>query len=127
MEFEKQYLTFKEYQELEGKLKKTPFNLLEFRARKLVDEYTFGRLIELDEQIQEVKLCIYSLINEINVYNSIGNKSSESVGSYSVSFGKPITKEQIKVYSTIIQDYLGNCILEDRTPYLYMGVDYYDN
>lgn len=125
MEFSEQYLTFDEFNELNGAnvtLDLMPFNLLEFKARKKVDSKTFGRLKKLETQIQEVKLCMNDLINEIIKYNeSDNNISSESVGSYSVSYAKPETLKQERKYSSIIESYLSDCKLEDGTPYLYRG------
>ena len=46
MEFKGQYLTYQEYKALGGTLDEMPFNLLEFNARKKIDERTFGRLIK---------------------------------------------------------------------------------
>ena len=123
MEFKGQYLRFDEYKALGGNLKETPFNLLELRARKIIDKYTLGRLIELETQKDEVKGCVMALINEVYNYNMTGGKSSESVGSYSVSFNRPVTKEQKQIYSGIVEDYLVICKLKDGTPYMYVGVD----
>ena len=58
--FEGQYLTYTEYQSLGGTLEPTPFNLLEYNARKRIDEKTFGRLIDIETVPQEVKLCVYN-------------------------------------------------------------------
>ena len=115
MEFTKQYLTYEEYQELGGTLEETPFDILELEAQKNIDKYTFGRLKDLDEQINEVKICEYKLIELLETYNSYNaqNKSisSESTDGYSISDIKGI----IKIY-------LAECYLEDGTPYLYVGV-----
>ena len=40
MKFGNQYLTYNEYKELKGNLSEMPFNLLEYRAEKEVDELT---------------------------------------------------------------------------------------
>lgn len=128
MEFEGQYLTYSEYTGLGGTLAQTPFNLLEFEARKLVDLYTFGRLINLETQEEETKLCVYNLISSLENYestNKLGNVTSENIDGYSVSYSG-ISKDYIEAKSDehkrIIKSYLGNCKLEDGTPYLYRGV-----
>ena len=59
MEFKGQYLTYTEYQDLGGTLKEMPFNILEFKARKQIDNMTFNRLTSLEKQKQEVKMCEY--------------------------------------------------------------------
>ena len=126
MEFKNQYLTYSEYQEIGGKLQQMPFNLLEYRARKEIDRNTFNRFASINDYPQELKLCINDLINEIQNYNEIGNKASETVGSYSVTFNKPVTTEEQKTLNNIIKSYL----LETKIngiPVLYCGVDMDDN
>lgn len=122
MEFKNQYLQYREYIALDNKFSEMPFNLLEFEARKIIDNFTYGRLKNLKEQKQEVKLCVFSLINEINDYNTAkSNVSSESVGSYSVTYNKPVSIEQNKKYKNIVESYLSDCKLDNGTPYLYKG------
>lgn len=126
MNFNNQYLTYEEYQNIGGKLEKMPFNLLEYRARKEIDKNTFGRFLNVNDYPQELKLCINELINEIQIYNDVGNKSSETVGSYSVTFNKPVSSEENKIFKNIIKSYLSNTKI-DGVPVLYPGVDINDN
>ena len=97
MEFSGQYLTYDEYKALGGNLDQTPFNLLEYEARRIIDNRTLQRLHGIEKIPQEVKMCMFSLVNTINGYANQGqtskNISSESVGSYSVSY---ITGTQIQ-------------------------------
>lgn len=97
MEFSGQYLTYDEYKALGGSLDQTPFNLLEYEARRIIDSRTLQRLKGINQIPQEVKMCMFSLINTINGYanqsKTSKNISSESVGSYSVSY---ITGNQIQ-------------------------------
>lgn len=90
MEFSGQYLTYNEYKALGGNLDITPFNLLEYEARRIIDNRTLQRLKGIEIIPQEVKMCMFALINTINSYTSQSqtskNISSESVGSYSVSY-----------------------------------------
>ncbi len=82
MEFSEQYLTYEEYRSLGGTLDLTPFNLLEFEAHKRIDLRTQNRLKNVEEIPQEVKLCIYKLINTIQTYSNEKNRNiqSEHVG-----------------------------------------------
>lgn len=128
MEFSGQYLTYKDYQDLGGTLSEMPFNLLEYEARQNIDKYTFGRLKDLEEQIEETKLCTYKLIELISSYNKyeIQNKgvASESIDGYSVSYSTPNTSFTMAKNSEIedtIKTYLVDCKLEDGTPYMYCG------
>jgi hypothetical protein len=129
MDFKGQYLTYQEYKGLGGTLDLTPVNILEFEARKNIDKYTFGRLKNLDSQVEEVKMCVLNLISLLDSYNSTENLkraiSSENIDGYSVSYASTTT-ETIKAKNSeikgVIEEYLINCKLEDGTPYLYRGI-----
>ena len=128
MDFNGQYLTYEEYKELGGSLDQMPFQILEFDARKEIDKNTFGRIKELVNQKQEVKLCVFELIKTLNSYTvkEDGNKnvSSESIDGYSISYNnQPETNLKAKKIEVngIIETYLSDCKLEDGTPYLFRG------
>lgn len=129
MEFEGQYLTYQEYKALGGTLDEMPFNLLEFNARKKIDERTFGRLVDKGQKYQEVKLCIYNMITTLNSYSSYDTQnkaiSSESTDGYSISYGTPqksTTEAKNSELEDIIYTYLSNLIVDD-VPVLYRGTD----
>lgn len=122
MKFGNQYLTYNEYKELKGNLSEMPFNLLEYRAEKEVDELTFNRFKKTSDYPQELKLCIYDLINAISKYNESGTKSSETVGNYSVSYDKPVTKEKKEGLKNIVKTYLSTTKV-DNIFVLYCGGD----
>lgn len=127
MEFENQYLTYDEYKEgLGGSLSEMPFNLLEYRAEKQVDELTSNRFRKISEYPIELKLCINELITELKKYNDTENKTSETVGNYSVSYDKPITSEKKKSLKSIIKEYLSNTKV-DNIYVLYCGEDENEN
>lgn len=99
MTFEGQYLTYAEYRDLGGSaIGEMPFNLLEFEARRKIDTRTQDRLKKVDssEIPQEVKLCVYSLINSINDYmessKSVGTIANETTDGYSIGY---ITADRI--------------------------------
>lgn len=125
MEFKGQYLTYDEYKDLGGTLKEMPFNILEFKARKQIDNMTFNRLVKLEKQNQEVKMCEYELIDKLEEYSKTtdGTKTSESIDGYSVSYSQIDINEKKKEYGEVIRNYLSECKLEDGTPYLYCGVE----
>ena len=106
MTFEGQYLTYAEYQALGGSaIGEMPFNLLEFEARRRIDEPTHNRLVGGIDIPQEVKLCEFTIINNVlKAYDEeiARGKSSESVGSYSVSYSN--IKEIIENKRTEIAD-----------------------
>lgn len=106
MTFEGQYLTYAEYQALGGSaIGEMPFNLLEFESRRRIDESTHNRLVDGVDIPQEVKLCEFTIINNVlKAYNKeiARGKSSESVGSYSVTYSN--IKEIIENKRTEIAD-----------------------
>ena len=93
--FDGQYLTYTEYRDLGGTLEQTPFNLLEFEARKQIDLRTQRRLINLETIPNEVKLCDFHLISKIESFaNTIQSASSnnvaqETIDGYSVTYLSP--------------------------------------
>ena len=114
MEFSGQYLTYNEYKALGGQLDQTPFNLLEYDVRKEIDKETLGRLVNLEEQREEVKMCVWELINLQQSINN-GVDISGNVVNYT-------NREIVKAKVDTIRRYLLNCKLEDGTHYLYCGV-----
>lgn len=129
MEFKGQYLTYQEYLALGGTLDEMPFNLLEYNARKKIDERTFGRLIDREQEYQDVKLCVYNMITTLNSYSSYDTQnkaiSSESTDGYSISYGTPqksITDAKNSELEDIMNSYLANIVI-DNVPVLYRGAD----
>lgn len=129
MEFKGQYLTYQEYLALGGTLDEMPFNLLEFNARKKIDERTFGRLVDKGQEYKEVKLCVYNMITTLNSYSSYDTQnkaiSSESTDGYSISYGAPqksVTEAKNSELEDIIDTYLSNLIVDDVSV-LYRGAD----
>ena len=126
MEFSGQYLTYEEYRSLGGTLDLTPFNLLEFEARRKIDTRTQNRLKNEKTIPQEVKLCIYNLIGTLETYINKQNRNvqSESVGEYSVSYGgniKEIVESKNAELDDIIIDYLYGVIVNGEHV-IYNGV-----
>ena len=129
MEFEGQYLTYQEYKALGGTLDEMPFNLLEFNARKKIDERTFGRLVGKGQEYQDVKLCVFKLIPILQSYDkyNMRDKSISSVNTdgYSISYGTPqksTTEAKNSELEDVIDTYLSNLIVDDVSV-LYRGAD----
>ena len=127
MEFEGQYLTYEEYRGLGGTLDLTPFNVLEFEARRRIDELTYNRLVGGENIPDEVKMCEFAIINKVlKAYDEeIGRgKTSESVGSYSVSYNSDIKKlvedKRIEIQDIISTDLFG--VVYNGEHVLYGGV-----
>lgn len=129
MEFNNQYLSYEEYMSLGGTLGEMPFNILELKARQVINERTQNRLKNIEEIPQEVKICVYDLINTMNKYNNSNNStssniSSENIDGYSVTYksGTELTEEQKKQYDDVMETDLYGVIV-DNTPILYLGVN----
>lgn len=121
MEFKGQYLQYADYRSLGGTLDITPFNLLEFEARRKIDINTQNRLkkAEYSEIPQEVKLCIFNLINSIYHYASSiesatekGNIASENTDGYAVTYVKSAAiKDIISSKSVELDDIIRTYLL----------------
>ena len=129
MEFNNQYLTYEDYESLGGTLGEMPFNILELKARQIINERTQNRLKNIEEMPQEVKICVYDLINTMNKYNLSNNSTSSNISSentdgYSVTYksGTELTEEQKKQYDDVMETDLYGVIV-DNTPILYLGVN----
>ena len=127
MDFKGQYLTYQEYKGLGGTLDLTPFNVLEFEARRRIDELTYNRLVGGKNIPDEVKMCEFTIINKVlKAYDEeiSRGKSSESVGSYSVSYNSDIKKliedKRIEIQDIISTDLFG--VVYNGEHLLYGGV-----
>lgn len=112
MEYGTKYLTFAEYQSLGGSITdENAFNLLEYEARKRIDLNTLNRIVDLETIPNEVKICTYNLIGKIQTINEQKYSfSSESVGSYSVSYGSVqeiIKSNKAQLDNIIMNDLFG--------------------
>ena len=127
MELNPTYLTYEEYKKMGGTILEQFFNSLEYKAELIVDKYTFNRFRKIKSYPNELKICIFDLINVIdNLNNSMtGNGiSSETVGSYSVT--KSSVSDINFSYRNTINAYLSN-VKVNGVPVLYRGTDIYDN
>ena len=126
MEFNNQYLTYEEYKSLGGTLGEMPFNILELKARQVINERTQNRLKDVEKIPQEVKICVYDLIQTINKYNNSNNStssniSSENIDGYSVSYksGTELTTEQKAQFEDVmLTDLYGVIVFGEALLYL---------
>lgn len=133
MEFENQYLTYNEYQELGGTLQELPFNLIEYECRKIIDERTLKRLkycIDNEKPIpDEVKLCEFKMINSVDNYQKSLSKneqgiSSENIDGYSINYNgdiENIIKSKASELNDLVTSYLFGVIINNEH-LIYIGV-----
>ena len=129
MEFNNQYLSYEEYKSLGGTLGEMPFNILELKARQVINERTQNRLKNIKKIPQEVKICVYDLINTMNKYNLSNNSTSSNVSSentdgYSVTYksGTEMTTEQkAQLEDVMLTDLYG--VVVNGEAILYLGAN----
>lgn len=116
------YLTFAEYQARGGTITLTAFPLLEFKARKMIDSYTQGRVSKMATIPDDVKNCMFELIGKISTEQQYGDGmiTSESSGSYSYSVDVN-TASQSKIGT--IKTYLSGVTDDNGIYLLYAGVE----
>ena len=117
-----QYLTYNEYKSLGGTLDQNSFSLLEYNARKEIDLRTRNRLKGLETIPEDVKLCVYNLINTLQIYvqeSSVG-KVSEKVGNYSVDYGSAneiVQSKKTEIDDIILSDLYGVIVNNEHVIY----------
>lgn len=81
------------------------------RASEIIDSATFDRAKDnIDEDIaRKLKLCCCAITEQIIIYeNGTRQKSSEKIGSYSVTYADRSDAEIRNKYRSILMQYLGN-------------------
>lgn len=133
MTFENQYLTRNEYIALGGEqIGEMPFNLLEFEARKLIDLRTQKRLVNVETIPNEVKMCMFNLINKIISYNTTTqdankNVANESIDGYSITYitstqiREIIASKNVELTDIIMNDLYG--VIVNNEHLIYVGVE----
>lgn len=129
MEFNNQYLSYEEYKNLGGTLGEMPFNILELKARQIINERTQNRLKDVEQIPQEVKICVYDLIQIINKYNNSNNSTSSNISSentdgYSVSYKSGtelITEQKAQFEDVMFTDLYG--VIVNGEAILYLGAN----
>ena len=131
MEFSGQYLTYEEYRALGGTLDLMPFELLEFECRRRIDERTQSRLKGIETIPQEIKLCMFKLMNVMSSYDEgldtvSRNIASENTDGYSVSYVtgsqiQEVLKTKNKEMDDIIMTYLSGVVI-NKEHILFLGV-----
>ena len=131
MDFTNQYLSYEEYQELEGTLEEVPFNELEYECRRIIDSRTQNRLKNADEIPEEVKMLENKMIQTLQGYYVSLNKAqsgvaSENTDGYSVSYISSnqisqLIEGKIDVLQDLVSTYLFGVIVNNEH-LLYCGV-----
>ena len=131
MDFTNQYLSYEEYQELEGTLEEVPFNELEYECKRIIDSRTQNRLKNADEIPQEVKMLVNKMIQTLQGYyvsleKAQSGVASENTDGYSVSYISSnqisqLIEGKIDVLQDLISEYLFGVVVNNEH-LLYCGV-----
>lgn len=104
------------------------FSRAEFRARKIVDRLTQGRVKAMREVPEAVKMLMVELITlEATQGADVAENpaiTSFSNDGYSETYADPLTMERVKqLEENLILEYLDGETDDNGVPLLYMGVD----
>lgn len=125
------YLTYEDWAALGGDINatgETAFKRYEFKARKLIDRMTRGR-VENDDPIRDaVKYCMYDLITFMHSEESISGTVAQQVSSMtndgvSVTYATGDASRADIRYAAVVRGWLSNETTATGTPLLYAGVD----
>lgn len=103
------------------------FSRAEFRARKIVDRLTQGRVKAMREVPEAVKMLMVELITleetqgaDVTENQAITSFSNDG---YSETYADPLTIERVKeLEENLILEYLSDEVDDTGTPLLYLGV-----
>lgn len=113
------YLTYSDYANMGGTLTEAAYTRLEYKARSLIDAYTFGRVKALTETPESVKMLMFELVALGDQDDNGGPVSSISNDGYSEGYA--VTDNATKAES-LIRSYLAGEVDVRGTPLLFRGV-----
>ena len=124
------YIDLIYYQQNGGKEDMTyaAFPRNEYRARKLVDKLTHGRVKNMTNVPEAVKRLMVELVSleatqgaELAVHQAVTSFSNDG---YSETFADPLTGDRVKeLECELILEYLSEEVDDNGTPLLYLGVN----
>ena len=123
------YLLDAEYVEYGGTASATEFSMLEFRARKRIDQLTACRVQHMKSVPEAVKLCMFSIIEidrKVGLEAQVSNPvvTSFSTDGYSETYGKALSvADAEKSMSATIKSMLWGITDDNGVPLLYRGVE----
>ena len=124
------YIDLAYYKENGGKADMTDaaFSRNEFRARKMVDRLTQGRVRNMEPVPEAVKRLMVELVSleesqgaELTQHQAVTSFSNDG---YSETYADPLTGERVKeIECDLILEYLSDEVDDTGTPLLYLGVE----
>ena len=118
------YLSYDEYKAFGGELYEEGYLRYAFRAERLIDQETFGRLKDFDKIPFEVKRLTFELMALAHKGDiSAERVSSEKVGDWQRSYKSPSAASYSKAGAALVRSYLSGIFTPNGIPLLYRGVD----
>lgn len=111
-----------------GEMEAAAFSHSEYRARKIVDRVTQGRVKAMEEVPEAVKRLMVELVT-LEATQGAAVMDNQAVTSfsndgYSETYADPLTGERVKeIECDLISEYLSDEVDDNGTPLLYLGVD----
>lgn len=111
----------------EGTMTDAAFSRNEFRARKVVDRLTQGRVKNMAKVPEAVKRLMVELVGleanqgaELLQHQAVSSFSNDG---YSETFAEPLTEERVKeIEHRLVNEYLSEEVDDSGIPLLYLGV-----
>lgn len=123
------YIDLTYYMENGGKeMTDAAFSRVEFRARKIVDRFTQGRVQRMSAIPEAVKRLMVELVT-LEVTQGAAVQENQAVTSfandgYSETYADPLTGERVKeIEGNLILEYLSGETDDNGTPLLWLGVE----
>lgn len=122
------YIDLTYYQANGGReMTEAAFSRSEFRARKLVDRLTQGRVKSMTKVPEAVKRLMVELVSleesqgaELTQQQAVTSFSNDG---YSETYADPLTGERVKeIECDLISEYLSDEVDDNGVPLLYLGV-----
>lgn len=98
----KAYLTFEEYKELGGQVDLSAFPLLERKAQRKLDNFTYDRLKEAEVIIDEVKEVLTSMIDMLVEDGNGDEVKSFSNGKVNFTFADKKSVDE-RMYEVVVE------------------------
>ena len=116
-----QYADYSYYKDTyKGSMPEPDFNRMSKSASIKIKANTFGRIDEENPQ-EEVKWCTCVIADALLTASKSKGKSSDSVGSWSISYDNNSKNDTDETVQSIIKEFLSEVYTTDGTPVLYRG------
>lgn len=118
------YLTHGEYTQMGGSLDETAFTVQEYRARKLIDRLTHGRVKNDDPQREAVKHAMFEVIERLSSMSEHEDREVQSMSNdgVSVTYATNGDGSALSRCVGVVRKYLSDEVSAEGVPLMYAGV-----